>query len=294
MAETDPPKAADQPSPAEPPVTISVDNLHVIYRVFGARAVRPGSPQAGQSRLSRLLRRDTKGITEVHAVRGVSFVAHQGESIGLVGANGSGKSTLLRAVAGTLPPARGTVTAIAKPTLLGVNAALVPKLTGARNIEIGCLALGMTPEQVRQRFDEIVDFSGIGDFVDLPMTAYSSGMSARLRFAIASSISHEVLLIDEALATGDAAFKSRSEQRIRELRERASTVFLVSHDISTVLETCDRGIWLHRGRIRMDGPVAEVAEAYEAEAKAGRTGPPSVTQLDDAPDLDQSADRNTG
>lgn len=272
--------AAEHSGTGDPPITVAVEDLHVIYRVFGARAVRPGSPQAGRSRLSRWLHRDNKGITEVHAIRGVSFVARQGESIGLVGANGSGKSTLLRAVAGTLPPARGAVTAVAKPTLLGVNAALVPKLTGARNIEIGCLALGMTPDQVRERFDEIVDFSGIGDFVDLPMTAYSSGMSARLRFAIASSVSHDILLIDEALATGDAAFKARSEDKIKELRAEASTVFLVSHDISTVLETCNRGIWLHRGRIRMDGPVEEVAEAYEAEAKAGGAGPPSFTHSD--------------
>lgn len=272
---------ADQLADGEPPVTIAVEGLHVVYRVFGARAVRPGTAQAGRSRLSRWLHRDAKGITEVHAIRGVSFEARQGESIGLIGANGSGKSTLLRAVAGTLPPARGRVTAVAKPTLLGVNAALVPKLTGARNIEIGCLALGMTPDQVRDRFDEIVEFSGIGDFVDLPMTAYSSGMSARLRFAIASAVSHDVLLIDEALATGDAAFKTRSEDKIKELRAEASTVFLVSHDISTVLETCNRGIWLHRGRIRMDGPVAEVAEAYESEAKSGRSGPPSVTQTDE-------------
>lgn len=257
--------------------TVAVSDLHVVYRVFGARAVRPGSIHASRSKLARLLRTDTKGITRVHAIRGVNFVAREGESIGLIGANGSGKSTLLKAVAGTLMPHGGRVRAVAKPTLLGVDAALIPQLTGARNVEIGCLALGMTPDQVEKHFDEIVEFSGIGEFIDLPMTAYSSGMSARLRFAIASSIPHDILLIDEALATGDAAFRERSEERIRQLRREAGTVFLVSHDLSTVLETCNRGIWLHRGTIRMDGPVGQVVNAYEAEVKAGGARPPTTT-----------------
>lgn len=251
--------------------TIVVSDLHVVYRVFGARMVRPGTARANTSTISRLLNRNAKGITEVHAIRGVSLVTYEGESIGLVGANGSGKSTLLRAIAGTLMPAQGRVLARAKPTLLGVNAALIPRLTGARNIEIGCLALGMTPGDVRAKFESIVEFSGIGDFIDLPMTAYSSGMSARLRFAIASSVSHEVLLIDEALATGDAAFRGRSEERIRQLRTEASTVFLVSHDLSTVRETCTRGIWLDKGLIRMDGSVEDVIAAYEADVAAGQT-----------------------
>lgn len=273
MAESDldasPP--SEIPGAARGAATVAVRDLHIVYRVYGARQVKPGSAQAQGNALSRLLNKNKKGVTQVHAIRGVTFTAHRGESIGIVGANGSGKSTLLRAIAGTLPPERGDVLSKSRPTLLGVNAALVPQLTGARNVEIGCLALGMGREEIQERFDEIVEFSGIGEFIDLPMTAYSSGMAARLRFAIASSVPHEVLLIDEALATGDVHFRTRSEQRILALREEASTVFLVSHEIGSVLETCNRGIWLDRGQIRMDGPVAEVAEAYESAARSGGT-----------------------
>lgn len=277
MAESDASEsatAATAPAPAvatRSAATVAVRDLHIVYRVYGARQVRPGSAQARGNALARLVNKSKKGVTQVHAIRGVTFTAHRGESIGIVGTNGSGKSTLLRAIAGTLPPERGEVLSKSRPTLLGVNAALVPQLTGARNVELGCLALGMTSEEARERFSEIVEFSGIGEFIDLPMTAYSSGMSARLRFAIASSVPHEVLLIDEALATGDVHFRVRSEKRILELREEANTVFLVSHEIGSVLETCNRGIWLDRGQIRMDGPVAEVAEAYESAARSGGT-----------------------
>src|SRR5690606_11552821 len=207
------------------------------------------------------------GAREVHAVRGVSFVARRGEAIGLIGSNGSGKSTLLRAVAGLLPPESGRVYTDGQPSLLGVNAALMNDLSGERNVVLGCLAMGMTPAEVRERYDGIVDFSGIndkGDFISLPMRTYSSGMAARLRFAIAAARDHDVLLIDEALATGDRAFRRRSEKRIKELRERAGTVFLVSHSNKSIRDTCDRAIWLERGELVMDGPAGEVVDAYEA------------------------------
>ena len=212
------------------PPTIVVDDLHVTYRVLAT-----GKRQQGQQQ-RRLLRRriPTRGMREIQAVKGVSFVAHEGEAIGLIGTNGSGKSTLLRAVAGLLPATRGRIWADGHPTLLGVNAALINELSGERNIVLGGLALGMTRQEVRTRYDDVADFAGIGDFLELPMLTYSSGMAARLRFAIASSVQHRILLIDEALATGDAVFRAAARQRIRELREEAGTVFLVSHSLDTV------------------------------------------------------------
>ena len=132
---------------------------------------------------------------------------------------------------------------------------------------LGCLAAGMTRTEVKECFDDIVTFSGIndnGDFISLPMRTYSSGMAARLRFSIAAARSHDVLLIDEALATGDAEFRRRSEARIRELRAAAGTVFLVSHALGVVRESCDRAIWLEQGLILADGPTDEVIDAYEA------------------------------
>ncbi|MDA2812733.1 ABC transporter ATP-binding protein [Nocardiopsis sp. RSe5-2] len=258
----------DAPSDLGEP-TVIADGLHVVYRVRGA-AGRSGG--GGPAALLRALtrRKGGGGAREVHAVKGVSFVARRGEAIGVIGSNGSGKSTLLRAVAGLIPPERGQVYTNGQPSLLGVNAALMNELPGERNVVLGCLAMGMTPAEVRERYDDIVDFSGIndkGDFISLPMRTYSSGMAARLRFAIAAARDHDVLLIDEALATGDRAFRKRSEKRIKELREKAGTVFLVSHSNKTIRDTCDRALWMERGELIMDGTAAEVVDAYE-EANA--------------------------
>jgi teichoic acid transport system ATP-binding protein len=248
-----------------------VDDVHIIYRVFGAK--KQGAKTAANSNPSVVQKVIAKArgtaskVTEVHAVRGVSFVANHGESIGLVGVNGSGKSTLLRAVAGLIPPVSGSVWAAGNPALLGVNAALMPSLTGERNIYLGGLALGMTTKQIDQKFDAIVDFADIGEFVYLPMNSYSSGMAARLRFAISTIASPDILMIDEALATGDAAFKARSKERIAELRKNAGTIFLVSHDIDNIRTMTNRTLWVHQGQLIMDGPTAEVCEAYENYTK---------------------------
>ncbi|MEU6315321.1 ABC transporter ATP-binding protein [Streptomyces sp. NPDC047014] len=251
--------------------TVIADEVHVVYKVHGG--ARKGGATAALSRL--FSRGEAPGVTEVHAVRGVSFTAYKGEAIGLIGSNGSGKSTLLKAIAGLQPVARGAVYSHGQPSLLGVNAALMNDLTGERNVILGGLAMGMSRQQVQERYRAIVDFSGInekGDFISLPMRTYSSGMGARLRFSIAAAKDHDVLMIDEALATGDAAFQRRSQARIEELRARAGTVFLVSHAINTVRETCDRAIWLESGVLRMDGPAEEVCRAYEAWTTSSPAG----------------------
>jgi teichoic acid transport system ATP-binding protein len=243
--------------------TVIVDDLHIVYRVHGAGTGR-GTAVNALSRLAR--RKGNPNVRTVHAVRGVSFTAYRGESIGLIGSNGSGKSTLLKAVAGLLPAESGKVYTKGQPSLLGVNAALMNDLTGERNVMLGGLAMGMSQDEVRARYDDIVEFSGInekGDFISLPMRTYSSGMAARLRFSIAASRSHDVLMIDEALATGDNRFRKRSEARIRELRQEAGTVFLVSHNNKSIRDTCDRAIWLEHGTLRMDGSTDEVLKAYD-------------------------------
>ncbi|MFJ5263488.1 ABC transporter ATP-binding protein [Streptomyces sp. NPDC088387] len=256
---------ADHPNETIP--TVVADRVDIVYRVNGTGSGR-GSATAA---LNRILRRKqtekAAGVRTVHAVRDVSFVAYKGEAIGLIGTNGSGKSTLLKAVAGLLPVENGRIYTGGQPSLLGVNAALMNDLTGERNVHLGGLAMGMSREQVRERYDEIVEFSGInekGDFITLPMRTYSSGMAARLRFSIAAAKDHDVLLIDEALATGDRSFQKRSEARIRELRKHAGTVFLVSHNNKSIRDTCDRVLWLERGELRMDGPTDDVLKEYEA------------------------------
>ncbi|WP_217212101.1 ABC transporter ATP-binding protein [Streptomyces sp. AC550_RSS872] len=259
---------ADNAKLAQEPIpTVIADGVDIVYRVNGTGAGR-GSATAA---LNRILRRGqaekAAGVRKVHAVKKVSFVAYKGEAIGLIGTNGSGKSTLLKAVAGLLPVENGRIYTDGQPSLLGVNAALMNDLTGERNVHLGGLAMGMSREQIKERYEEIVDFSGInekGDFITLPMRTYSSGMAARLRFSIAAAKDHDVLLIDEALATGDRSFQKRSEARIRELRKHAGTVFLVSHNNKSIRDTCDRVLWLERGELRMDGPTSEVLKEYEA------------------------------
>jgi teichoic acid transport system ATP-binding protein len=245
--------------------TVIADNAHIIYRIHGSASAGANSPLASLKRIVT----NTKSVAtrEVHAVKGVSFVAYKGEAVGLIGSNGSGKSTLLRAIAGLLPVERGgAIYAAGQPSLLGVNAALMNDLSGEKNVQLGCLAMGMTPAEVKAKITDIVEFSGInerGDFSSLPMRTYSSGMAARLRFAIAAAKKHDVLLIDEALATGDAKFRKRSEQRVRELRQEAGTVFLVSHSEQSIRDTCERSIWLESGVIRADGPTDDVMKEYE-------------------------------
>lgn len=243
------------------PVVI-VDDLHVKYRVFA-------SGKAVKKSRGGLLQSSGRGIREVHALKGISFVAYENESIGVIGANGSGKSTLMRAITGLTPPESGAVYASSRPNLLGVGAALIPELSGERNIVLGGLALGLNRKEIEEAHDKIVAFAELQEFIDLPMRTYSSGMQARLKFAIATIKQHEILIVDEALAVGDKSFRQRSENRIREIRDNAGTVFLVSHSMNSIRDTCSRTIWLHRGDLMMDGATEEVVAAYEASRSDG-------------------------
>jgi teichoic acid transport system ATP-binding protein len=250
-----------RPPPPDPdaPLTVVCQDVHLIYRVAGRRRRRGEATTA----LRRLFQRSEQNIREIHAIKGATFTARRGESIGLIGPNGSGKSTLLRAIAGVMPPASGVIYTEGSPALLSVGAVLIPAMSGERNVILGCLAMGMTREEADAAYDHIVAFSGLEDAISLPMNTYSSGMSARLRFAIATARSHEVLLIDEALATGDAQFRRRSERRIRKLCDEAGTIFLVSHGLQVIRNTCNRVIWLDKGEIVMDGDTDTVVDAYE-------------------------------
>ena len=151
-----------------------------------------------------------------------------------------------------------------EPHLLGVNAALQPLLSGYRNIILGGLAMGLSLEEVEARMDDVIEFSGLGAAIGRPMRTYSSGMRSRLAFSIATLRVPDVLLVDEALAVGDKAFRERSLQRLRDIREQANTVVLVSHNLSEIGSTCDRVVWLEQGALRADGATDEVLELYES------------------------------
>jgi teichoic acid transport system ATP-binding protein len=237
------------------PVVIA-DDVHITYKVFasGRRAHRSTS---GGGLLSKKME-----LREVHAVKGVSFTVYEGESIGIIGSNGSGKSSLMTALAGLTPISAGAVYASARPNLLGVGAVLLPQLSGEKNILLGGLAMGFTRKEINEKSEDIAAFAGIEEFIGFPMRTYSQGMSARLRFAIAAAKDHDILIIDEALAVGDQEFRNRSEARMREMREHAGTVFLVSHSMKSILDTCTRVIWIEKGELRMDGDPKKVVNAY--------------------------------
>lgn len=250
--------AATDASKGKPVVV--VDDVQVIYKVFGtgkkARGVK--DPQAKKTRMR-----------EVHAVKGVSFVVYEGETIGIVGSNGSGKSSLMRAIAGLFPATKGAVYTFAKPTMLGVGAALLPNLSGEKNIMLGGLALGFGKKEIAAASESIINFSGLKDFIDLPMRTYSQGMSARLRFSIAAAKKHDILIIDEALAVGDRQFRMKAEAKIRQMRQEAGTVFLVSHNMKSIQDTCNRVIWLEKGELLMDGDPVQVCDAFVAAMDKG-------------------------
>lgn len=266
MSDPGPRSVRARPSRHKAPVpTVVVDDVHLTYRIIGG-SMRGGAPAALRRML---LREQAPGQRSVHAVRGVSLTAYRGDAIGLIGPNGSGKSTLLRSIAGLMAPSSGAVWTRGQASLLGVAAAMMGKMSGEQNIVLGCLAIGMTPAEIDAEYDAICEFAGIGEFVHLPINTYSSGMGARLRFAIAAARAPDILLIDEALATGDIQFRRRSEQRIRELREEAGTVFLVSHGLSTIRESCNRAIWLENGKIVLDGETNAVVDAYQERYERG-------------------------
>ena len=256
------PGTADKKPPGD--ISVIVNDVHVTYRVFGGRL--GGTTASKSSLLARAIelgRPSTGPTTHVKAVRGVSFVARTGESIALIGTNGSGKSTLLRAIAGLLPVTSGSVYVASEPALLGVNAALMRQLSGARNIVVGGLAAGLNRKQTMERSGEVADFANLGEFLQLPLSAYSAGMASRLRFAISTIATPDILMIDEALATGDAGFQKKSGERIEQIRANAGTVFFVSHSLDDVRRMCNRAIWLDHGEVVLDGPVDIVADAYD-------------------------------
>ncbi|MCU1429894.1 MAG: putative polysaccharide transporter ATP-binding protein [Actinomycetia bacterium] len=249
------PRWKKDPPPLDTPLAVVVDNVSITYEIF----------QEARVSLRAVIARGFRGRAkrQIHAIEKMSFQVRQGESVGLVGGNGAGKSTMLAGIAGLLPVKKGAIYARTRPTLLGVAAALNPSLSGRRNIYLGGLALGLSGPEIAKRVDEIVEFSGLDDFIDLPMRAYSSGMRARLHFSIATAVAPEILLIDEALAVGDRQFKRRSFKRIEEIREHAGTIFIVSHNLNEIRRMCTRAIWIDHGEMVMDGDPEEVVDAYE-------------------------------
>lgn len=240
--------------------SVVIDKVSMTYRTTSRTRDLVSQPARGWAGLTKAASR-TKAV-KVEALKELSMVVEHGESVGIIGRNGSGKSTLLKLVGGQVPPTSGAVYATSTPVMLGVNAALLPGLSGDQNIVLGCLAMGMTNQQIDAKYDAIVELSGLEEAIRMPMKSYSAGMSSRLRFAIAASIDPEILIIDEALNTGDAQFKDRTRKRMLELLDQAGTVFLVSHSMPTVTDLCNRAIWIDQGELLADGEPADVVKWY--------------------------------
>ena len=247
------------PDSADTPPTVVVRDLHLTYDVHieGIPTLRQIFATGERSRPS----------IRVEALKGISLEISRGEIVGIVGSNGSGKSTLLGAIAGLRPPTSGEILVSAQPRLLAVGSALKGDLSGRRNIVIGALAMGLSLDVVYCELDAVIDFTDIGDAIDRPMRTYSSGMRARLAFAVATMRTPEILLMDEALAVGDHSFRHRSLERVRELQASAGTVLVVSHNLDEI-RNCNRAVWLQDGVICGDGDVEEVLAAYEASQGA--------------------------
>ena len=189
----------------------------------------------------------------------------QGESVALIGSNGSGKSTALRLMAGIYPPTSGTIETHGRVVaVIELGGSFHTELTGQENIGLYAAALGLTRVEVSARRAEILEFAELGEFINVPLKYYSSGMKARLAFAVAVCVSPDVLLLDEVLAVGDAGFRERCLERIRHYRAGGGTMVVVSHDLSSVRELCTRAVWLEGGAVRLAGPVDDVVACYEA------------------------------
>lgn len=202
----------------------------------------------------------------------VSLQVEQGESVGLLGLNGSGKSTLLKLISGVMRPDSGSVGVRGRVAgLINVGAGLHPDLTGRENIYLNAAILGMTEEETRARFDEIVEFSEIDRFLNTEVKFYSSGMFMRLGFAVAVHTAPDIFLIDEVLAVGDAPFKRKCRARIQQLREQGCTLVIVAHDTPMLRQLCDRGVVLDEGVMVFDGPISEAGEALQSQERPAAT-----------------------
>ena len=258
-------------SNGELPLAVRVNDLSITYRTTFER--KPTLKQA-------LIRfgRGQRAVKEIEAIKNVSFQVRTGTAMGIIGSNGSGKSTLMRAMAGILPPTSGSIEVWGRAsTLLALGVGFNHDLSGRENIILGGLASGLSRRDVEERADEVAEWTELGDFIDMPMQTYSSGMSARVGFSVAVHMKPDILMIDEALSTGDAHFREKATAKMAELRESARAMFVVSHGLDSIKEMCNEAMWLDRGKLMMRGEPADVVDSYMKFVKVKK----SASNLED-------------
>ncbi len=244
-------------------IAIRISNVSKCYEIYERPQDR--LKQSVHPRFQRLFGRPPKRYyREFWALKDVSFEVNQGEAVGIIGRNGAGKSTLLQTICGTLNPTTGSVEVNGTvAALLELGSGFNPEFTGRENVYLSASMLGLTKEEIDNRFDEIAAFADIGDFLEQPIKIYSSGMLMRLAFAVNTCVDPEILIVDEALGVGDAPFQSKCFKRLKQLISDGTSILFVSHDISTVRSICDRALWLKSGQTEMWGDANEVVKQYE-------------------------------
>lgn len=243
------------------PPAIEVDHLSTSYRVH----LDAGSTWGG---IYDLFRRSPETDRIVPALRDISFDVPRGNVLGVIGRNGAGKSTLLRCIAGVLPPEQGTVTVRGRiSSLLNIGVGMNGSLTGRENIRLGGLAIGLSESLLADITDDIAEFAQLGEYVDFPVGIYSSGMRARLAFAVVAHLDPEILLIDEALAGGDSKFQEKVGHKMSEICSNGRTIVLVSHGLAALRNMATTAIWMHQGELVEHGDPDEVVNAYMRYAR---------------------------
>lgn len=238
-------------------ITIKLDNISLKYEFIKSKNIKQGF--TGIFSYSKNKNRNQY----IQALQDVSLEIHKHENVGIIGGNGAGKSTLLRVIAGIFTPESGHVTRNTDSiSLLALGTGFQPVLSGIENIYINGLLLGLTKVQLDEKLNDIIEFSGLGDFIENPVKTYSSGMRARLAFSISSHINPDVLLIDEVLGVGDKDFKKKSSQRIKEMVQSDCTVVLVSHNLKSIEDMCDKVLWLEQGKVIMFDETSKVLSEY--------------------------------
>ncbi len=237
----------------KPGNAIEVKDLKITYKCVKSLSLRKSFFQLKKSKLE-----------VVEALKGISFDVKKGEILGIVGKNGSGKSTLLKAIAGIFSPDEGSIDLETDSvSLLSIGVGFQKQLSGRENIILSGMLLGFSEQQVRDKMDEIIEFAGLGKFIDMPVKTYSSGMHSKLAFSITAVLETDIMLIDEVLSVGDAKFKKKSYKKMKELiTDENRTVVIVSHSTETLEKLCTSLLWLHEGEIRMQGPTDQVLEKY--------------------------------
>jgi len=218
------------------------------------------------------LGRGGKQTRVIRALDEVNLDVEYGQVLGIIGTNGAGKSSLMRVISGILPPTQGRIEVYGSvSTLLALGVGFNPSMSGRDNVYLGGLAAGMSRDEIDNHFEEIAEFSELGEAIDAPMRTYSSGMYARLAFSVAATVRPDILIVDEALSTGDARFKEKSLEKIKELRSDARALILVSHALGTVRDICNEVAWLHKGKLIQRGKPDEVVDAYASFLQVGKS-----------------------